>query len=35
MKLMTCPLNGLRNINEFIFGGEVTPLPALEAPDQE
>jgi len=35
MKLMTCPLNGLRNINEFIFGGEVTPLPALEATDQE
>ena len=25
---MLCPLNGLRNINEFAYGGEV-----LEAPD--
>ena len=23
MKMMKCPLNGLRNINEFTFGGEV------------
>ncbi|WP_417597302.1 sarcosine oxidase subunit delta [Oceanospirillum sp.] len=34
MKMMTCPLNGLRNINEFVFGGEVTALPDLQATDQ-
>jgi sarcosine oxidase subunit delta len=27
MKLMTCPLNGPRNINEFVYGGEVTDMP--------
>ncbi|MEQ8370540.1 MAG: sarcosine oxidase subunit delta [Alphaproteobacteria bacterium] len=27
MKLMTCPLNGPRNISEFVFGGEVKPMP--------
>lgn len=26
MKIMNCPLNGPRNINEFIYGGEVEPL---------
>ena len=23
MKLLECPINGLRNINEFTYGGEV------------
>jgi sarcosine oxidase subunit delta len=27
MKLMPCPLNGLRNISEFICGGEVVSMP--------
>ena len=27
MKLMNCPLNGLRNISEFICIGEVTDMP--------
>lgn len=28
MKIMTCPLNGPRNISEFAYGGEVKDLPA-------
>lgn len=31
MKLMHCPLNGWRNIGEFVYGGEVTPAPAADA----
>ena len=27
MKLMTCPLNGVRNISEFICGGEISDMP--------
>ena len=27
MKLMTCPLNGARNITEFVYGGEVKEMP--------
>ena len=27
MKIMNCPLNGPRNINEFVYGGEVTDMP--------
>ena len=27
MKIMTCPLNGPRNISEFIYGGEVVAMP--------
>lgn len=27
MKMMPCPLNGLRNINEFVYGGEVRDMP--------
>ena len=27
MKMMPCPLNGLRNISEFIYGGEVRDMP--------
>ena len=28
MKIMTCPLNGPRNISEFIYGGELKQMPA-------
>lgn len=31
MKVMPCPLNGPRNISEFIYGGEVKTMPN---PDQ-
>jgi sarcosine oxidase, subunit delta len=27
MKIMSCPLNGLRNIAEFVCGGEVREMP--------
>lgn len=27
MKLMTCPVNGVRPISEFICGGAVRPMP--------
>ncbi|TXR53169.1 sarcosine oxidase subunit delta [Reinekea thalattae] len=27
MKIMPCPLNGPRNISEFVYGGEVTDMP--------
>ncbi len=27
MKIMNCPLNGPRNINEFVYGGEVRQMP--------
>lgn len=27
MKILNCPLNGPRNINEFIYGGEVKKMP--------
>jgi sarcosine oxidase subunit delta len=27
MKIMVCPLNGPRNISEFVYGGEVTEMP--------
>jgi len=30
MKLMTCPLNGPRNISEFSYGGELRPMPTGE-----
>ncbi len=29
MKMMPCPINGLRNINEFVHGGEVRALPDI------
>jgi len=31
MKLVNCPLNGPRNAQEFICGGEVTEEPAQDA----
>ena len=27
MKILTCPLNGPRNIQEFVYGGEVAQMP--------
>ena len=27
MKLLTCPINGPRPLQEFSFGGEVRPMP--------
>ena len=27
MKILNCPLNGPRNIQEFVWGGEVTEMP--------
>ncbi|MBL29196.1 MAG: sarcosine oxidase subunit delta [Rhodospirillaceae bacterium] len=33
MKMMTCPLNGPRNISEFAYGGEVIPEPASDTVD--
>ena len=27
MKIMHCPLNGPRNVSEFVYGGEVTEMP--------
>ena len=27
MKIMPCPLNGPRNISEFVYGGEVKQMP--------
>jgi sarcosine oxidase subunit delta len=32
MKIMPCPLNGPRNIQEFAYGGEVTATPGPDAP---
>ncbi|MCS2611131.1 sarcosine oxidase subunit delta [Halomonas dongshanensis] len=31
MKLMHCPLNGPRNISEFIYGGELKEMPSPES----
>ncbi len=31
MKIMPCPLNGPRNIEEFRYGGEVVPPPDPDA----
>ena len=27
MKILTCPINGPRNITEFVWGGEVKAMP--------
>jgi sarcosine oxidase subunit delta len=27
MKILTCPINGPRNISEFVWGGEVKAMP--------
>jgi sarcosine oxidase subunit delta len=33
MKLIPCPLNGLRPADEFVYGGEVRPMPDPAATD--
>ncbi|MBD2035488.1 sarcosine oxidase subunit delta [Leptolyngbya sp. FACHB-321] len=33
MKLMVCPINGARPISEFVYGGEVRPMPDPQATD--
>ena len=36
MKIMSCPLNGPRNISEFAWGGEVKTMPdPLSSSDDE
>lgn len=35
MKIMNCPLNGPRNISEFICFGEVSEMPDPNAVDDE
>lgn len=35
MKLMTCPINGTRPISEFVYGGEVRPMPDPNSVDDE
>lgn len=30
MKLLRCPVNGLRPLSEFLYGGEVREMPAPE-----
>ena len=31
MKILHCPLNGPRNISEFVYGGQVKPMPNPES----
>ena len=31
MKLLRCPINGLRPLSEFVFGGEVRSMPDAAA----
>jgi len=35
MKILNCPLNGPRNISEFVWGGEVKVMPGAEASDRD
>ena len=35
MKLLTCPVNGPRPVSEFVYGGEVRPIPAPDCSDPE
>ncbi len=36
MKLLRCPINGLRPLSEFVFGGEVRDMPeARSATDEQ
>ena len=36
MKLLNCPINGLRPLSEFVFGGELRDMPDLNScSDQE
>lgn len=33
MKIVICPVNGPRPVSEFIYGGEVRPMPDPQAVD--
>lgn len=35
MKIMNCPLNGPRNISEFVCGGEVVEMPEPSGTDAD
>ena len=35
MKILNCPLNGPRNISEFVWGGEVKAMPEPGVSDRE
>ncbi|MCG3201344.1 MAG: Sarcosine oxidase subunit delta [Gammaproteobacteria bacterium] len=35
MKIMNCPMNGPRNVSEFVWGGEVREMPDPAASDHE
>lgn len=35
MKLIPCPINGLRPVSEFIYGGEVRPMPDPNTSDDD
>ncbi|MBW4518629.1 MAG: sarcosine oxidase subunit delta [Scytolyngbya sp. HA4215-MV1] len=35
MKLIPCPINGLRPVGEFVYGGEVRPMPDPNAVDDD
>lgn len=35
MKIMICPVNGPRNISEFVWAGDVKSEPPADAPDVE
>ena len=35
MKIMKCPLNGPRNISEFVYGGEMKDMPDPSTCPQE
>ena len=35
MKILSCPLNGPRNIQEFVYGGEVRDMPDPLSADEE
>jgi len=35
MKLLNCPINGVRPLSEFVFGGEVRNMPDAGCSDKE
>jgi sarcosine oxidase subunit delta len=35
MKILTCPINGPRNITEFVWGGEVKAMPDASSSDKQ
>ena len=35
MKILTCPINGPRPVSEFVYGGEVRPMPDPSCSDAQ